>query len=317
MASMSGSVSNGRPDVELWPELPYEDWRATRDTLHMYTQVIGKLRLALSPFEPQWAHVPLYVTARGLTTSPIPVGLRSVDAEFDLIANELVIRCSDGRVERRPLGGDVAGFYRDFMQMLQRMDVAVRISVLPSEVSNPIPFPEDHTHETYVAEQATRFFRVLSMIDLVLKEHRAPFRGRTTQVQFYWGTFDLAVTRYSGRAVEPPPNAGLIRRLGGDAEVICGGWWPGDERVRYPAFFAYGYPAPPGIDRVPVQPREAAWSPGAGEFLLPYDAIRTSSDPRRAIHDFLDSTYRGAASLMGWSSELTDLGPGQVRPAEV
>ena len=291
-----------------WHALPYEDWRETKDTLHMYTQVIGKLRLALSPPEPQWGHVPLYVTARGLTTSPIPVGLRAFDAELDLLAHELVIRCSDGKVERRPLGGDVASFYEDVMRMLQRMDVAVAISVVPSEVSDPIPFPEDRTHDTYVAEHATRFFRVLSMVDVVLKEHRASFRGRTTQVQFFWGTFDLAVTRYSGRAVEPPTDAGVIRRLGGDAEVICAGWWPGDQRLQYPAFFAYGYPAPDGIDRVAVQPHEAQWSSIAGEFLLPYDEVRSSGDPRRGIHDFLKSTYAGAAALMGWGSELTEAG---------
>jgi hypothetical protein len=292
-------------DLEVgWPALPYEDWRETRDTLHMYTQVIGKLRLALSPFEPQWAHVPLYVTARGLTTSPIPVGLRAMDAELDLVGHELVIRSSDGGVERRPLGGDVASFYQDVMRMLQHLHISVAISVVPSEVSNPIPFPDDHTHDTYVAEHATRFFQVLAMVDLVMKEHRASFRGRTTPVQFFWGTFDLALSRYSGRAVEPPSGAGVIRRLGGDAEVICAGWWPGDERIRYPAFFAYGYPAPEGIDRVHVQPREAAWSSTVGEFLLPYDAVRSSSDSRRAIHDFLDSTYRGAASVMGWGDEL-------------
>ena len=271
----------------------------------MYAQVIGKLRLALSPPEPQWAHVPLYVTARGLTTSPIPVGLRTIDAELDLLTHELVIRSSDGRVERRPLGGDVASFYADVMRMLQEMDVSVAISVVPSEVSDPIPFPDDHTHDTYVAEHARRFFEVLSMVDVVMKEHRAAFRGRTTQVQFFWGTFDLALTRYSGRAVEPPSGAGIIRRLGGDAEVICAGWWAGDQRVKYPALFAYGYPAPDGIERVPVQPREAEWSSAAGEFLLPYDAVRSSREPRRAIHEFLNSTYRGAASLMGWSSELT------------
>ena len=217
-----------------WPALPYEDWRETKDTLHMYTQVIGKLRLALSPPEPQWGHVPLYVTARGLTTSPIPVGLGAFDAELDLLAHELVIRCSDGKVERRPLGGDVASFYEDVIRMLQRMDVAVEISVVPSEVNDPIPFPDDRTHDTYVAEHATRFFRVLSMVDVVLKEHRASFRGRTTPVQFFWGTFDLALTRYSGRAVEPPTDAGVIRRLGGDAEVICAGWWPGDQRLQIP-----------------------------------------------------------------------------------
>ena len=287
-----------------WPALPYGDWRQTKDTLHMYTQVIGKVRLSLSPFEPQWGHVPLYVTARGLTTSPIPLGLQTIDVEMDLIGHELVIRSSDGSSERRPLGGDVARFYEDVMQMLRVMGVDVSISVVPSEVSDPIPFPDDHTHDTYVPEQARRFFQVLSMVDVVMKEHRASFRGRTTPVQFFWGTFDLAVTRYSGRAVEPPPDAGLIRRVGGDAEVICAGWWAGDERVPYPAFFAYGYPAPDGIDRVAVEPREAAWSSTSGEFLLPYETVRLSADPRRTIHDFLNSTYRGAASVMGWSSKL-------------
>src|SRR5438477_3485300 len=153
-----------------WPALPYEDWRETKDTLHMYTQVLGKLRLALSPPEPQWGHVPLYVTARGLTTSPIPIGLRAFDAELDLLAHELVIRSSDGRVERRPLGGDVASFYSDVIGMLQRMGMAVTISLVPSEVSDPIPFPEDRTHDTYTAEHVVRFFRVLSMVDVVMKE---------------------------------------------------------------------------------------------------------------------------------------------------
>ena len=287
-----------------WPALPYDEWRETRDTLHMYTQVLGKLRLALSPFEPQWANVPLYVTPRGLSTSPVPVGLRTFDAELDLLGHELVMRCSDGRMERRPLGGDVASFYGDVMRMLQTMDVSVAISVVPSEVSDPIPFPDDHTHDTYVAEHAARFFSALSIVDVLLKEHRASFRGKTTPVQFFWGTFVVALTRYSGRAVEPPPNAGVIRRFGGDAEVICAGWWPGDQRARRAAFFAYGYPAAEGIERVVVQPGEAAWSQAAGEFLLPYDTVRSSSDPRRAIREFLDSTFRGAARLMGWDSEL-------------
>lgn len=145
------------------------------------------------------------------------------------------------------------------------------------------------------------------MVDVVMKEHRASFRGRTSPVQFFWGTFDLAVTRYSGRAVEPPSDAGLIRRVGGDAEAICAGWWAGDERVPYPAFFAYGYPAPEGIDRVPVEPREAGWSSTSGEFLLPYDTVRSSSDPRGTIHEFLNSTYLGAASVMGWSAKLAEV----------
>jgi hypothetical protein len=288
----------------MWPALPYDEWRETRNTLHMYVQVIGKLRLALSPFEPQWGHVPFYLTARGLTTSTIPVGDRAIDVEFELTTHELVVRSSDGGMERRPLGGAVADFYANVLRMLGRLDVDVTISVLPSEVSGPIPFPDDRVHGTYVKEHAGRFFRVLSLVDAVMKEHRARFRGRTTPVQFYWGTFDLALTRYSGRAVEPPLDRGIIARLGGDAEAICCGWWPGDERVRYPAFFAYGYPAPAGINSFSVKPEAAAWSQSAGEFLLPYDAVRSAADPRGAIHDFLDSTYAVAAELLKWDAHL-------------
>ena len=288
-----------------WPALPYEEWRETRDTLHMYTQVVGKLRLALSPFEPEWGHVPLYVTARGLTTSPIPVGERTFDADFDFIAHDLVLRASDGITERRPLGGAVADFHADVLRMLRRMDIEATITPLPSEVSDPIPFPEDRTHDTYIPEHANRFFQVLSRVDSVLKEHRARFRGKVTPVQFYWGTFDLAVMRFSGRAVEPPKDQGIIRRVSGDAEGICAGWWPGDVHRPDPAFYAYGYPAPAGIERASIAPDSAAWSDAAGEFLLPYDAARTSPDPRRAVHEFTDSTYAAAAELMGWDGGLS------------
>ena len=290
-----------------WPPLPYGDWRATRDTLHMYTQVLGKLRLALSPFEPQWGNVPLYVTARGLTTSPLPVGPRTVDAELDLIDHLVVLRTSDGRVERRPLGAPVADFYGEVMNALARMEVNVSLSVVPSEVANPIPFPDDHTHATYEPGQAARFFQVLSMVDVVLKQHRAGFRGRTTPVHFFWGTFDLSLARSSGRPVTPPPGGGVIGRFGGDAEQICVGWWPGDERIQSPAFYAYGYPKPPGIEQAAIEPASAAWSTDAGEFMLPYDAARATTDPRQAILDFARTTYASAAALMGWDSDLTQV----------
>lgn len=294
--------------IKGWPALPYEEWRGTRDTLHTYAQVLGKLRLALSPFEPQWGNVPLYLTARGLTTSPLPVGPRTVDAELDLISHEVVIRSSLGEVERRPLGGAVADYYQDVTRMLRRLNVEVAISTRPSEVPDPIPFPEDRTHDVYVEAHAARFFRVISRIDVVTKEHRARFRGRTTPVQLYWGSFDLALARFSGRTVEPPRDRGIIERLGGDAEEICAGWWPGDEKRRSAAFFAYGYPSPNGIDRIGVRPEEAGWNEEAGEFLLPYEAVRSKSDPRRAILDFFETTYDGAARLMGWDADL-------IRPA--
>ena len=288
-----------------WLALPYEEWRDTRDTLHMYAQVIGKLRLALSPFEPGWANVALYVTARGLATSPVPFGLRTFDAELDLHDHVLVLRGSDGRTERRPLGGAVADFYNDVMAALRRMDIDVAISETPSEVPDPIPFPEDRVHATYDRPQAERFHHVLSMIDVVMKEHRAQFRGRTTPVHFFWGSFDLALTRYSGRLTQPDTGDGVIRHFSSDAELICAGWWPGDHRLASPAFFAYAYPAPEGIQDVTLQPPEAGWNATAGEFLYLYDDARSSADPRRALHDFLASSYEGMAKRMGWSSALT------------
>ena len=304
------------PSATEWPALPYPEWRATRDTLHMYAQVIGKLRLALSPFEPEWGNVPLYVTSRGLTTSPMPVGARALDAEFDLLGHELVLRTSTGEAKQRPLGGDVADFYEDVVKMLRDLGIAVSMWPVPTEVSNPIPFPDDRTHNTYNPDHAARFFTVISRVDLVMKEHRARFRGRTSPVQFFWGTFDLALIRYSGRPADPRPGAGLIERVSGDAEVICAGWWPGDERIPYPAFFAYAYPSPQGIDRISLEPASAAWNAEAREFLLPYEAARATPDPRRAILDFLRSTYAGAARLLRMDDALIDVAdpsPGHAR----
>ena len=293
--------------VADWPALPYEEWRATRDTLHMYTQVIGKLRLALSPFEPEWGNVPLYVTSRGLTTWPMAVGARALEVEFDLINHKLVLHTSAGERKLRPLGGDVADFYRDVMRMLRDLRVEVSMWPVPTEVSEPIPFPEDRTHNTYNADHATHFFKVISSIDLVMKEHRAQFRGRTTPVQFFWGTFDLALIRYSGRSVDPRPGAGLIERVSGDAEAICAGWWPGDERTPYPAFFAYAYPAPPGIDDISIEPASASWNAEAREFLLPYEAVREAKQPRQTILDFFRTTYAGAADLLGMDKSLVQI----------
>jgi hypothetical protein len=298
--------------MDEWPDLPYEEWQQTRATLHMYTQVIGKLRLALSPFEPEWANVPLYVTARGLTSSPIPFGLNTFDAEFDLIDHVLVLRSSEGGVERRPLGGAVADFYEDVMRALARLGVDVTLSVVPSEVSDPIPFPEDRLHHTYNPAQANRFWHALSKIDVVLKEYRAQFRGKTTPVHFWWGSFDISVARFSGRPVTPRPGAGIIERFGGDAEQICAGWWPGHEQFPQPAFFAYAYPKPDGLERASIQPSGAEWNAAMGEFLYPYAVARAAEDPHKAILDFLTSTYDAGAAVLEWDSELTSVAvPGQ------
>jgi hypothetical protein len=294
--------------MDEWPDLPYEAWRQTRDTLHMYTQVAGKLRLALSPFEPQWANVPLYVTARGLTTSPVPFGSRTFDAEFDLFDHELVLRASDGGRERVALGGPVADFYRAVMDALRRMDIDVAVSELPSEVPDPIPFPEDRQHATYEPEHANRFWRLLARMDVLMKRHRAGFRGRTSPVHFFWGSFDLANTRFSGRPATPPPGADVIMRLSEDAEQVCAGFWPGDARIPYPALFAYGYPRPAGIELAEPRPQAARWVEEAGLFMLPYDAVRAAPDPEAAVLEFLASTYEACASRLGWSADLV-VGP--------
>ena len=279
-----------------WPELPYEPWRDTRDTLHLYLQIVGKVRLALAPMEPQWAQVPLYVTARGLNTSPIPHANGVFDIDVDLLAHAVTVRTAKGALERVPLEPrTVADFYALLMAALDAAGVPVTITERPSEVPNPVPFPEDVEHASYDPEPVTRFWRALTSVDTVLKEHRARFRGKVSPVQFFWGTFDLAYTRFSGRPAEPPPGADVIVRYSADAEEACAGFWPGDERLPEPAFFAYTYPSPPGIES-----RAPFWNAELGEFVLPYEAVRTSSDPRRTLLDFLERTYAAA----GWDPAL-------------
>lgn len=271
----------------------------------MELQVIGKLRLALSPFEPQWANVPLYLTARGLTTTPMSASGVVFQVDVDLIEHQVVIATAGGEVERVQLAPrPVAAFYRDLMKALGTLGISVEITRVPSEVSNPIPFDEDETHVAYDAPWATRFFQVLSGIDLVLKEHRSRFRGKTSLVNFFWGTFDLALTRYSGRAVDPPADAGIIRRLGGDAEVLCVGFWPGNDRLPAPAFYGYGYPSPPGLELEKLKPSAAQWDPAAGEFILPYDDVRRTGSPREAILEFSESVYAAGSRLARWDPSL-------------
>ena len=284
---------------EPWPELPYEAWRDTKQTLHMYLQILGKLRLALSPREPQWAHVTLYVTARGLNTSPLPHPNGVFDVDVDFIDHVVAVRTTDGRTEGVRLEPrSVADFYAELMEALERAGVPVEISTMPQEVPDPIPFPDDRVHASYDPDWANRFWRVLVSVDAVLKEHRGRFRGKASPVHFFWGTFDHTYARFSGRPLEPPPEAGVIEREGGDAEQAAAGFWPGDDKTTFPAFFAYTYPKPDGIEEA------ALWSTDLGEFLLPYDDVRTATDPRRALLDFLDSTYRAGAERAGWRADL-------------
>lgn len=288
-----------------WPELPYGAWAPTMDTLHMKLQIIGKVRLALTRREPQWANVPLYLTARGLTTSPIWSGRAGFAIDVDLISHEVIVALNDGSVERVALDArPVADFYEELTGRLHTPDIDPAITTTPSEVDNPIPFPEDTVHATYDQEWAHRFWRLLARIDLVLKEHRGRFLGRTSPVSFWWGTFDLALARYSGRPVQPQEEWGIIRRVGGDAEQCCVGFWPGNARLPEPAFFAYAYPKPEGIEDSALRPSAAGWSPALGEFILPYEAVRRSPDPRQAILDFAESTFVAGATRQRWDPAL-------------
>jgi Family of unknown function (DUF5996) len=297
---MPGENSTRGP-AEVWPALPLGAWKETRDTLHMYTQVVGKVRLACAPMEPEWGQVPLYVTVRGLTTSPIPFGDRTFAIDFDFIGHQLRINDSEGAQRAIPLvARPVKEFYRLVMETLAELGIKVAITTTPSEVTNPIRFPEDDRHASYDPEWAHRFWRVLAQAHVVFKQFRAPYRGRTTPVQFFWGTFDLALTRYSGRPAEPPPGSDPIRRRAMDAEEVAFGFWPGDDAYPEPAFYSYTYPKPPGLEEAPLQPAGASWSAEMGEFLLPYEAVRQAEAPRAALLAFLESTYAVGANGLRW-----------------
>jgi hypothetical protein len=297
--------------TEDWPELPYEAWKDTRDTLNMYLQVLGKVRLALAPFEPQWGNVPMYVTARGLTSSPIPDGLRAFELDVDLLGHRVALHTADGQTRTLALEPrTVADFYREVMSMLHEAGIEVQISPGPSEVPDPIPFAEDTQHSSYDPEPVERFFRVLSQVDLVMKEYRAPFRGKTTPVHFFWGGFDLACTRFSGRPAEPHGDD-IIQQLSSDAEQICAGFWPGHAGFPEPAFFSYTYPHPDGLEAQAMQPPASSWNAEVGVFLLRYEDVRTAPSPRQAIVDFLESTYEAGARMSGWDAAL--VGPREAR----
>ena len=302
---MSLPSATPRPVTERWPDLAYAAWRDTMDTLHMEFQVIGKLRLTLSPFEPQWGNVPLYLTARGLTTSPMSASGVTFEVQVDLLEHHVMLLTASGATKRVELSPrPVALFYREFMAALKSLGINIEISLLPSEVDNPIPFDQDYTHSAYDPVAVTRFFHLLSEVDLILKEHRARFRGRSSLVHFFWGTFDLALTRFSGRPATPPKDAGTIYRLSTDAEQICVGFWPGNPRFPEPAFFGYGYPKPPTIEAEPVRPAAARWDSNLGEFVLPYHEVRKASSPRESILEFCESVYEAGARRGSWDPSL-------------
>ena len=292
---------------ESWPALPFAEWDETRATLHMVTQILGKLKLALLPMEPEWGQVPLWVTPRGLTTGPLPGGSGTFSVHLDLVDHTLAMVDSAGRRTALPLRPPVARIYADVMEALGELDVSVEVSTLPSEVSDPIPFPDDTEHAAYDRDAVERFRRALVLVDLALREFRADFRGRTTPVSFWWGTFDLGVTRFSGRAVTPPPHAGAIMRHAMDAEESCVGFWPGDARFPEPAFFAYAYPPPDAYADASIEPPAALWSAELGEFVLRYDDVRSAASPREEILSFCRSTYDVAATLGAWDRAALEL----------
>ena len=290
---------------EAWPELPYNAWKDTLETLHMNLQIVGKVRLVLTPFEPQWANVPLYLTARGLTTTPMASAGLIFQIDVDLIDHQVVIQTVRGDTRRVALTArPVADFYADFKSNLRALGIDTEIRAIPDEVSDRIPFAEDTVHAAYEPEWANRFWRVLSRIDLVLKDHRSRFRGRASPVHFFWGTFDLAYSRFSGRAVEPRPGAGLLERKGGDAEQVCAGFWPGHAQFPQAAFFSYTYPKPDGIEQQRIEPPQGGWSSDLGEFALLYDDVRSSPSPEEAILQFFESTYGAGARLASWDANL-------------
>jgi hypothetical protein len=292
--------------MTAWPSLPYGEWADTLDTVHMVVQILGKVRVALSPKEPEWAHITLYVSARGLTTGPVPSNVGVFDVEADFLHHEVVVRTADGEVERVPLRArPVAEFWTDFNAALGRLGIEVELSPMPQEVPDPIPFPDDTTHTAYDPDAATRFWRVLTVIEPVFAEYRAAFNGKVSRVQFFWGSADLAVTRFSGEPCTPPADAGLLDRVAYDYEQISVGWWPGSAAFPQPAFYAYGYPKPDGIEAATLDVPGAAWDPDLGEFLLRYDDVRSASRPEERLRAFLDAAYAACATRRNWDPRLT------------
>jgi hypothetical protein len=312
----------GSPGSE-WPALPYRDWQDTYATLQLWTQIVGKVRLAQTPWLNHSWHVTLYVTPRGLTTSPVPCDAGAFQIDFDFIDHALLISTSDGGERRLSLAGkSVADFHDQLMAALAELGIRVRIHGRPNELPDPIPFREDRKHASYDADAAQRFWRVLLQADRVFKQFRTGFLGKVSPVHFFWGSFDLAVTRFSGRKAPLHPGGiphlpDAVTREAYSHEVSSAGFWPGGGAIDYPAFYSYAYPAPQGFAAAPVRPDAAFFHDALGEFILPYDAVRGAAAPDETLLDFLQSTYEAAASGAGWDRAALEgpLGrPGVPRP---
>ena len=285
------------------PELPYDSWKDTLATLHMWTQIVGKIRMGLSPLVNHWWNVPLYVTARGLTTSPMPYGSRTLEIYFDFIDHKLLIETSEGETRELPLKPQsVAEFYQTLMRTLSQLGMPVSIRTKPCELppEQAIPFEKDEQHKSYDAESANKFWRILVWADEVLKEFRAKFIGKASPAHFFWGSFDLAVTRFSGRPAPPRPGADAVTREAYSHEVSSAGFWAGGGDINGPAFYSYAAPEPPGFAERKVNPSAAYYHSVMKEFVLMYDDVRKAESPKAALLDFLQTTYDAAADLGQW-----------------
>jgi hypothetical protein len=300
-----------------WPELPTEEWRETCATLHLWTQIVGKIRLTKSPWLNHSWHVALYVTPRGLTTSPVPDGTRTFQIDFDFIDHRLRIATSDGVHRQFALPGhSVASFYGAIMEALAELGIAVAIDEMPNELPDPVRFSQDTAHASYDPDAVGRLLQILVNSDRVFKQFRTGFLGKASPVHFFWGSFDLAVTRFSGRRAPRHPGGvpNLPDAVAHEAyshEVSSAGFWPGSGAIDYPAFYSYAYPEPSGFRTAKVRPDAAFFSEAMSEFVLPYDAVRKSGDPDKTLLDFLDSTYEAAANAAKWDREALECDPGQ------
>ncbi len=303
----------------MWPDIPYQPWRETCTALHLCTQIAGKYRLARTPWVNHSWHATLYVNGRGLTTGLIPDGPGGIEIAFDLVDHALVGWATDGRSGRFRLGPTtVATFHARFLELVAWLGGTPRLHDCPNEVPAPVPFAEDHAERPYDADAVRRFFGALVRVDGVLKRFRTAYLGKASPVHFFWGSFDLAVTRFSGAAAPLHPGGvpGLPDKVTREAyshEVSSAGFWPGGGLIDYPAFYSYAYPAPEGFAGAPVEPEAARFNPDLGEFLLPYDAVRHAADPEAALMVFLESTYRAAADLGGWERGRLECPLGEAR----
>jgi hypothetical protein len=291
---------------EMWPSLPLEAWSDTYATLHIWTQIVGKIRLAQSPWTNHSWHVTLYVTPTGLTTGSIPYGSNAFQIDFNFVEHELRVQCDRGGAAAVPLKRQsVAVFYRRLKEEMEKLDLKVRIHPKPNEIPNPIPFDQDEVHASYDPEYANRFWRVLLQCDRVFKIFRARFVGKCSPVHFFWGAPDLAVTRFSGRLAPPHPGGvpNLPDRVAREAyshEVSSCGFWPGGGPIAYPAFYSYAYPEPEGFAKALIRPAAAFYSSDLREFILPYDEVRNAKSPDAILLDFLQTTYETEADLAKW-----------------